>query len=425
MKPDQELAAYFTPVFTTETALQRYQAFKDFVKSILKEGIDFGKNPGSDRDTLLKPGAEKLCTFFGLIPRYVLEVVIEDWRGEKHGQPLFYYRFKCQLFRGDFQMGEGIGSCSSWEAKYRYRWVDENAVNRMGLDKSTLLTRGGAISEFEFAINKAETTGQYGKPAEYWAQWKAAIADGKARQMNKIKKDGTTSPAYERDMTMYRVPNTEFADIINTVQKIAQKRAYVAATLSATNASDYFTQDLEDYIEAEAIPTGGDSVSTQAAADDVRDRKLEQSRAERRPVQPASIAAAPVQPAPQNQPAPQATASSAPTSQGSKMVPDGLQGLWRQMFKPEERLQTFALLEEKLVQCLGEEEAEVTFHSVLSKYGLQQPTDLRRSLQEARRAAKEFYDILDPLLSSTEPVWWTLPGKGVRPEIGIRHEAKP
>ncbi|MBV9227385.1 MAG: hypothetical protein JOY85_25395, partial [Acidobacteriaceae bacterium] len=97
-----DLAANFMPVFTTEAALQRYQAFKDFVKGVLKEGIDFGKNPGSDRDTLLKPGAEKLCTFFGLTPRYVLEVVVEDWRGEKYGQPLFYYRFKCQLFRGDF-----------------------------------------------------------------------------------------------------------------------------------------------------------------------------------------------------------------------------------------------------------------------------------------------------------------------------------
>src|SRR5947209_19157397 len=90
MKPDQQLTAYFTPVFTTETALQRYQAFKDFVKSVLREGIDFGKNPGSDRDTLLKPGAEKLCTFFGLTPRYVLEVVVEDWRGDKYGQPLCY-----------------------------------------------------------------------------------------------------------------------------------------------------------------------------------------------------------------------------------------------------------------------------------------------------------------------------------------------
>lgn len=37
----------------------------------------------------------------------------------------------------------------------------------------------------------------------------------------------------------------------NTVIKIAQKRAHVGATLSATFTSDRFTQDLEDYADAE------------------------------------------------------------------------------------------------------------------------------------------------------------------------------
>jgi hypothetical protein len=396
-----DLAANFMPVFTTETALQRYQAFKDFVKSVLKEGIDFGKNPGSDRDTLLKPGAEKLCTFFGLTPRYVLEVVVEDWRGDKYGQPLFYYRFKCQLFRGDLQMGEGIGSCSSWEAKYRYRWVDENTVTRMGLDKSTLNTRGGAISEFEFAINKAETSGQYGKPAEYWAKWKQAITDGKARKINKMKKDGTTSPAYEMDMTMYRVPNSDFADIINTVQKIAQKRAYVAATLSAANASDYFTQDLEDYIEVDAIPTGGNPVGTQAAADYVRDQKLQQQRAEQPEVAPA---AAPPQPATQTPPAPEVAAApvqtqSTPAFKGSKSVPEGLQSLWRQMFKPEGRLQVFDMFKANLIKSLGEEEGTRAFYAVLNRHNAKEPRDFNKSLSDARRAAKDMYEIVEPLLA--------------------------
>ncbi len=398
-----DLAANFMPVFTTETALQRYQAFKDFVKGVLKEGIDFGKNPGSDRDTLLKPGAEKLCTFFGLTPRYVLEVVIEDWRGEKHGQPLFYYRFKCQLFRGDLQMGEGIGSCSSWEAKYRYRWVDETAVTRLGLDKSVLVTRGGAISEFEFAINKSETGGQYGKPAEYWAKWKQAIADGKARKMNKMKKDGTTSPAYEMDMTMYRVPNSDFADIINTVQKIGQKRAYVAATLSATNASDYFTQDLEDYIEAEAVPTGGHAVGTQAATDFVRDQKLQQQRAEQEPQQIMPIPAAPQQPAPEVTAAPipaqAASAPSAPAFKGSKTVPEGLQSLWRQMFKPEGRLQVFDMFKANLIKSLGEEEGTRAFYAVLNRHNAKEARDFNKSLSDARRAAKDMYEIVEPLLS--------------------------
>lgn len=39
-------------------------------------------------------------------------------------------------------------------------------------------------------------------------------------------------------------------DIINTLQKMAQKRAFVGAVITATGASDFFTQDMEDGIEA-------------------------------------------------------------------------------------------------------------------------------------------------------------------------------
>ena len=35
-------------------------------------------------------------------------------------------------------------------------------------------------------------------------------------------------------------------DLVNTIKKMAQKRALVAAVLIATNASDQFTQDMED-----------------------------------------------------------------------------------------------------------------------------------------------------------------------------------
>ena len=52
-------------------------------------------------------------------------------------------------------------------------------------------------------------------------------------------------------MTLYRVPNPDVADLVNTIQKMAQKRALVAATLIATSASEFFTQDVED--------TSGDS----------------------------------------------------------------------------------------------------------------------------------------------------------------------
>ena len=40
--------------------------------------------------------------------------------------------------------------------------------------------------------------------------------------------------------------NPDLADVYNTVLKIAKKRAHVDASLTATAASDIFTQDMED-----------------------------------------------------------------------------------------------------------------------------------------------------------------------------------
>lgn len=40
--------------------------------------------------------------------------------------------------------------------------------------------------------------------------------------------------------------NKSVYDLANTLRKMAQKRAYVGATLMATNTSDFFSQDLED-----------------------------------------------------------------------------------------------------------------------------------------------------------------------------------
>jgi hypothetical protein len=43
-----------------------------------------------------------------------------------------------------------------------------------------------------------------------------------------------------------RAPNPDIADQVNTIQKMGQKRALVAACLLAVNASEFFTQDVED-----------------------------------------------------------------------------------------------------------------------------------------------------------------------------------
>ncbi len=48
-----------------------------------------------------------------------------------------------------------------------------------------------------------------------------------------------------------QVKNPDVADLANTILKMADKRALVAATLIATGLSEYFTQDIEDFITGE------------------------------------------------------------------------------------------------------------------------------------------------------------------------------
>lgn len=209
---------YLSPVVNVTTALTRYQDMKDFIEKVLHPGVDFGTIPGTNtKAVLLKPGAEKLAAFFGLTVTYEIIEKVTDWTGKDHGEPFFYFFYKVKLLRQGIVAGEGEGSCNSWETKYRYR-------------KSERVCPGCGAE----AIIKGK--------AEYGGGW---ICFAKKGGCGAKYKDG--DPEIESQQTG-RVPNPDVADIVNTIQKMAQKRALVAAVLNATNASDWFTQDVEDYV---------------------------------------------------------------------------------------------------------------------------------------------------------------------------------
>jgi hypothetical protein len=238
--------SFIAPVTDIETAIKRYNAFKEFVSKVLVKDHDYGEIPGTKKPTLLKAGAEKLGAFFGIRPVFVLQESVNDWNGKDHGEPFFFREYKCQGYRSGELIGEGVGSCNSWEKKYRYRWMNELEVPET-VDKSKLEFVDGAVSEFAFAVQKAETSGKYGKPAEYWQRFKDAIENGTAKTITRKTRKGEDMDAYEIGGKLYAVPNHDPADQVNTIDKMAQKRALVAMILIATNASDYFTQDMEDF----------------------------------------------------------------------------------------------------------------------------------------------------------------------------------
>jgi hypothetical protein len=270
----------FLPAMSMAVALARRSAIVEFTRRIMVKDLDFGEIPGTNKPTLLKPGAEKLCNFFGLEPEFTPIVEDIDWMGIQHGGEVFCYaRYRCRLMREGRVVGVGEGSCNSWEAKYRYRWVAEEQIPAH-VDRTRLLKREvhRALCEFDFAIERAETTGTYGKPAEHWQRFRDAIRNGAAQSVEKLTRRGK-SVAWEIDVdtALYRIPNPDGADVVNTIQKMAQKRALVAATLIATSASEFFTQDVED-ADLGNIDTGSHPPGTREAQEYVRDRKLEELR---------------------------------------------------------------------------------------------------------------------------------------------------
>lgn len=111
---------------------------KDILNNVLIEGIitngkivkdgHYGKLPGcGNKLVLLKPGAEKLCLAFNIVPKYninILPVAESDLVPPGHRD----YEVTCELFNrqnGHF-VGQGMGSCTTLETKYQFRtkWVN-------------------------------------------------------------------------------------------------------------------------------------------------------------------------------------------------------------------------------------------------------------------------------------------------------------
>jgi hypothetical protein len=169
---------------------------------------DYGIIPGTDKPTLFKPGAEKLCELYGYAPTIKSrEELIDNESG--------HYRVVVTIALVQKGTGaviaEGIGECNTREGRYFYRWGFEKDIP-LGVDKASLKTRTG--------------TGRNGRP-----------------------------------YTMYRIENDDLFTLWNTVLKMAKKRALVDAVLSATRSSGIFSQSMEqinDWIEAEYEVVGSD-----------------------------------------------------------------------------------------------------------------------------------------------------------------------
>lgn len=196
---------------TVQQVLGQVALIQQIMSATMKDGEHYGRIPGcGDKPTLLKPGAEKLCLTFRLAPTYEVD---ERTVERNHRE----YRVQCALtsvLTGAF-LGQGVGICSTMEAKYRFR--------------------AGATEATDKPVPRAYWDLRQEDPVK--AQ---ELIGGKGFSPKKV--DGAWLIAKSTE----RVETDNPADFYNTVLKMAKKRALVDAVLTATAASDIFTQDLED-----------------------------------------------------------------------------------------------------------------------------------------------------------------------------------
>lgn len=210
---------------SVDGVVNQINLIQEVQRRVMKSGEHYGTIPGcGDKPTLLKPGAEKLGFTFRLAPEF--EVIPIDWPGG-HRE----YQIKCRLrhIPTGTIVGEGVGTCTTMEGKYRYRW---------------------------------DNTGQE-VPAGYWKTRDKDLLGGAFNTTRKI--DG-------KWLIFQRIEHDNPADYFNTAEKMAKKRAHVDAILTATAASDIFTQDIEDM--PEVIP---------GAKKDTADVKTEIKEPQRKP----------------------------------------------------------------------------------------------------------------------------------------------
>jgi hypothetical protein len=200
------------------------------------EGEDYGVIPGTKKPTLLKPGAEKICNVYGLVPSFE-----ETWiEGDGLTTPHLRVRIKCLLHRGHNAgpvVGEGVGAANSWEKKHRYRGAQRSCPS-CGVE--------GTIRRSSF-----ERDGDKG----WYCHAKVGGCGASFHSSN-------TAITEQQGG---QVDNPDPYDVENTLLKMASKRAQVDATLRATATSGLFTQDVEDNGGGHEPPTPR-STTTPAAA---------------------------------------------------------------------------------------------------------------------------------------------------------------
>lgn len=169
------------PISPIEMQQQAYH-IQSVLKDIMKPGVHYGIIPGTKKNTLLKPGAEKLLSTF----RIAVQPKVEDLSTDD------CIRYRVTVVGVNMAtgvaIGTGLGECSSNEDKYK---------------------------------------------------WRKAVCQAESDQTHPKRKKTTWKNSQNGPYCINQVRTNPY-DCANTVLKMAKKRAQIDLCLTALAASDVF-----------------------------------------------------------------------------------------------------------------------------------------------------------------------------------------
>ncbi len=199
-----------TPTVQAAELVARLDVIRQAASEAMKENVDFGVIPGTDKPTLLKPGAEKLGVLFQLD---VQLACTKTWGPGDH----LTVEARATVFHAPTgaRVGYGEGLCSTREKKYGKRQQQRTCptCGKDAIIKGKVEYGGGWLC--------------FKKRGGCGAKFIDGYAPVESQQVGEI-------------------DNPELPDLWNTVVKMAEKRARVDGVLAVTGASALFTQDIED-----------------------------------------------------------------------------------------------------------------------------------------------------------------------------------
>lgn len=216
-----------------QNSIDKISQLQKIVRQKLVQNHDFGVIPGTDKPTLLKPGAEKILGMMGLRSEFDIVDSTRDWQ-----EGFFQYQVRCKLFAGDTLITEGLGSCNTKEKKYvsQNPFSIDNTVLKMAkkraLIDATLLV--ASLSDIftqdieDMDIEGNQVTGQ----KKYYTDQDGTISKAQAKRMFALAEGDKDIIREVLDTFGYKnstdVKKLEYKDICNIVVSSLKHKKEIA-----------------------------------------------------------------------------------------------------------------------------------------------------------------------------------------------------